>query len=179
MTRTIAFIGLGNMGAPMAANLVKAGHRDLGYDLNAASCEAAKAGGATIAASAREAVASAEVAITMLPAGKHVLSVWAEIVPAAKSGTLLVDCSTIDLDSARKAHALAVEHGRASLDAPVSGGVAGAKAASLTFMAGGTGQAFAEAEPILAAMGKRVVHCGEAGAGQAAKICNNMSSGFP
>jgi len=178
MARTIAFIGLGNMGGPMAANLVKAGHRVIGYDLSVAGCDAAKASGATIAASAREAVAAAEVAITMLPAGKHVLSVWAEIVPAAKPGTLFVDCSTIDLDSARKAHALAAEHARASLDAPVSGGVAGAKAATLTFMAGGTGQAFAEAEPILATMGKRVVHCGEAGAGQAAKICNNMMLGI-
>src|SRR5215213_1454376 len=178
MARTIAFIGLGNMGGPIAANLVKAGHRVIGYDLSVAGCDAAKASGATIAASAREAVASAEVAITMLPAGKHVLSVWAEIVPAAKPGTLFVDCSTIALDSARRAHTLAAEHARGSLDAPVSGGVAGATAATLTFMAGGSRDAFAEAEPILATMGKRVVHCGEAGAGQAAKICNNMILGI-
>jgi 3-hydroxyisobutyrate dehydrogenase len=178
MARTIAFIGLGNMGAPMVANLVKAGHRVVGYDLSAACCEAAKASGATIVGSASEAVADAEVTITMLPAGKHVLSVWAEIVPAAAPGALLIDCSTIDLDSARKAHALAADHGRASLDAPVSGGVGGARAATLTFMAGGSRDAFAEAEPILAAMGKRVVHCGEAGAGQSAKICNNMILGI-
>ena len=178
MARTIAFIGLGNMGGPMAANLVKAGHRVIGYDVSAACCEGAKASGAAIAQSARDAVAEAEVAITMLPAGQHVLSVWTEIVPAVKSGALLIDCSTIDLDNARKAHALAADHGRASLDAPVSGGVAGAQAATLTFMTGGTRQAFAEAEPILATMGKRVVHCGEAGAGQAAKICNNMMLGI-
>jgi 3-hydroxyisobutyrate dehydrogenase len=178
MAVRIAFIGLGNMGGPMVANLVKAGHRVAGYDLSAACSEAAKAGGATIAQSAREAVAEAEVAITMLPAGKHVLSVWAEIAPSAPPGTLFIDCSTIDLDSARKAHALAADHGRPSLDAPVSGGVAGATAATLTFMAGGSREAFAQAEPILAAMGKRVVHCGEAGAGQAAKICNNMILGI-
>jgi 3-hydroxyisobutyrate dehydrogenase len=178
MSRTIAFIGLGNMGGPMAANLVKAGHRVVGYDVSAACCEGAKASGAAIAADARDAVAEGAVVITMLPAGKHVLSVWSEIVPMAKPGALLIDCSTIDLDSARRAHALVAEHGRASLDAPVSGGVAGAKAATLTFMAGGTSQAFAEAEPILATMGKRVVHCGEAGAGQAAKICNNMMLGI-
>jgi 3-hydroxyisobutyrate dehydrogenase len=176
MARTIAFIGLGNMGGPMAANLVKAGHRVIGYDVSAAGCEGAKASGAAIAQSARDAVAEAEVAITMLPAGQHVLSVWTEIVPAVKSGAL--DCSTIDLNNARKAHTLAAAHGRASLDAPVSGGVAGAQAATLTFMTGGTRQAFAEAEPILATMGKRVVHCGEAGAGQAAKICNNMMLGI-
>ena len=178
MARTIAFIGLGNMGGPMAANLVKAGHPVLGYDVSAASCEMAQADGVAVAASATDAVAEADVTITMLPAGQHVLTVWAEIVPAAKSGALLIDCSTIDIGSARKAHALAAEHGRAALDAPVSGGVAGAKAATLTFMAGGTEGAFADAEPILSAMGKRVVHCGEAGTGQAAKICNNMMLGI-
>src|SRR5918997_2552704 len=118
MARTIAFIGLGNMGGPMVANLVKAGHRVVAYDLSAACCDGAQASGAEIAGSARDAVAEAEVAITMLPAGKHVLSVWAEITPAAKPGALLIDCSTIDLDSARKAHVLAADHGRASLDAP-------------------------------------------------------------
>jgi 3-hydroxyisobutyrate dehydrogenase len=178
MTRTIAFIGLGNMGGPMTGNLVAAGHRVIGYDVSAACCEGAKASGVAIAESATYAVAEAEVAITMLPAGKHVLSVWAEIVPAVKPGALLIDCSTIDLDSARKAHALATDYARSSLDAPVSGGVAGAKAATLTFMAGGAREAFVEAEPILATMGKRVVHCGEAGAGQAAKICNNLMLGI-
>ena len=178
MARTIAFIGLGNMGGPMAANLVKAGHHVLGHDVSAASCEMARGDGVAVAASAVDAVAEADVTITMLPAGQHVLTVWADVVPAAKSGALLIDCSTIDIGSARKAHALAAEYGRAALDAPVSGGVAGARAATLTFMAGGPEGAFAEAEPILSAMGKRVVHCGEAGAGQAAKICNNMMLGI-
>jgi len=178
MARTIAFIGLGNMGGPMVANLAKAGHRVVGYDLSAACCEGAQASGAEIAGSARDAVAEAEVAITMLPAGKHVLSVWTEIVPVPKPGTLFIDCSTIDLDSTGQAHALAAKHNRPSLDAPVSGGVAGAKAATLTFMAGGSREAFEQAEPILAAMGKRVVHCGAAGAGQAAKICNNLILGI-
>ena len=174
----IAFIGLGNMGGPMAANLVKAGHRVVGFDLVQASADAARAEGVAVAASGREAVAEAEAVVTMLPAGKHVVSVWADILPAMRSGGLLVDCSTIDVESARKAHAMAAERGVASLDAPVSGGTVGAKAATLTFMAGGSDEAFARAEPILAQMGRRVVHCGEAGAGQAAKICNNMILGI-
>jgi 3-hydroxyisobutyrate dehydrogenase len=174
---TIAFIGLGNMGGPMAANLVKAGHAVVGFDLVPASREAAAAEGARIAGSGPEAVREADVIVTMLPAGKHVLSVWQEILPTAKPDALLIDSSTIDVESARKAHGLARERGCLSLDAPVSGGVGGAKAATLTFMCGGTREAFARAEPILAKMGKRVVHCGEAGAGQAAKICNNMILG--
>ncbi|HEV2559491.1 MAG TPA: 3-hydroxyisobutyrate dehydrogenase [Microvirga sp.] len=175
---SIAFIGLGNMGGPMAANLVKAGHRVSGFDLGPAACEQARQDGVAVAGSAREAVAEAEAIVTMLPAGKHVLGVWGDLVPAAKAGALLIDSSTIDVESARKAHALAAERGLLSLDAPVSGGVGGAKAATLTFMAGGSPDAFAKAEPILARMGKRVVHCGEAGAGQAAKICNNMILGI-
>lgn len=177
MTR-IAFIGLGNMGGPMAANLVKAGHSVLGFDLSEGSKAQAKADGAELATSAREAVANADVVVTMLPAGKHVLSVWSDILPASRPGTLVIDSSTIDVESARKAHGMAQERGCLSLDAPVSGGVGGAKAATLTFMAGGSKDAFASAEPILAQMGKRVVHCGEAGAGQAAKICNNMILGI-
>src|SRR3954466_13845897 len=173
----IAFIGLGHMGGPMAANLVKAGHTVTGFDLVAASCDAARDAGVVIAGSVREAVTDAEAVVTMLPAGKHVLSVWSDILPAVKPGSLAIDCSTIDVESARKAHALAKERGCHALDAPVSGGVGGAKAATLTFMAGGSAEAFARAEPILAQMGKRVVHCGEAGAGQAAKICNNMILG--
>jgi 3-hydroxyisobutyrate dehydrogenase len=116
----------------------------------------------------------------MLPAGKHVLSVWSDILPAVKPSALVIDCSTIDVESARRAHAMAREQERdlMSLDAPVSGGVGGAKGATLTFMAGGAKEAFGRAEPILAQMGKRVVHCGEAGAGQAAKICNNMILGI-
>jgi 3-hydroxyisobutyrate dehydrogenase len=174
---TIAFVGLGNMGGPMAANLVKAGHAVIGFDLVQASCAAAKAEGVTIVGSGAEAVRQAEIVVTMLPAGKHVLAVWEDILPAAKPGSLLIDSSTIDVESARKAHAMASERGCRSLDAPVSGGVGGAKAASLTFMCGGAKGAFDKAEPILAKMGKRVVHCGEAGAGQAAKICNNMILG--
>jgi 3-hydroxyisobutyrate dehydrogenase len=174
----IAFIGLGNMGGPMAANLVNAGHQVVGFDLSSASCEQARSDGAQTASSAREAVQDAEVVVTMLPAGKHVLSVWNDILPAAPAGALVIDSSTIDVESARKAHAMAAERGCLSLDAPVSGGVGGARAATLTFMAGGSKDAFAQAEPILSKMGKRVVHCGEAGAGQAAKICNNMILGI-
>lgn len=175
---TIAFIGLGHMGGPMAANLVKAGHKVVGFDLSPASCDQARADGASIAGSANEAVEDAEIVVTMLPAGKHVLSVWSGLLSSVKPGTLLIDCSTIDVESARKAHAMAKEQGLQSLDAPVSGGVGGAKAATLTFMAGGSKEAFAKAEPVLSQMGKKVVHCGEAGAGQAAKICNNMILGI-
>jgi 3-hydroxyisobutyrate dehydrogenase len=174
----IAFIGLGNMGGPMAANLVKAGHAVTGFDLSPASCDQARADGVGIAASTTDAVREAEIVVTMLPAGRHVLSVWTDILPAVKDGTLLIDCSTIDVESARKAHGLAQERGLMSLDAPVSGGVGGAKGATLTFMAGGAKEAFDRAEPILSRMGKKVVHCGEAGAGQAAKICNNMILGI-
>ncbi|MEN5083200.1 3-hydroxyisobutyrate dehydrogenase [Bosea sp. TWI1241] len=175
---TIAFIGLGNMGGPMAGNLVKAGHAVTAFDLAPASREAAAALGVGIAASAREAVAQAEIVVTMLPAGRHVLSVWADILPAVTPGTLLIDSSTVDVESARKAHALAAEHGCLSLDAPVSGGVGGASGATLTFMVGGSAEAFARGEPVLAKMGRRIVHCGDAGNGQAAKICNNMILGI-
>jgi 3-hydroxyisobutyrate dehydrogenase len=175
---SIAFIGLGNMGGPMAANLVKAGHTVHGFDLVPASRDAAKANGVSIAAKATEAVKDAQVVITMLPAGKHVLSVWNEIIPLVAKGALMIDCSTIDVESARKSHALAAAQQLPSIDAPVSGGTGGAQGATLTFMAGGDAAAFAAAKPILEAMGKKVVHCGEAGAGQAAKICNNMILGI-
>jgi 3-hydroxyisobutyrate dehydrogenase len=175
---SIAFIGLGNMGGPMAANLVKAGHTVHGFDLVPASRDAAKADGVSIAAKATDAVGDAEVVITMLPAGKHVLSVWNEVIPSVAKGALMIDCSTIDVESARKSHALAAARQLPSIDAPVSGGTGGAKGATLTFMAGGDAGAFAAAKPILEAMGKKVVHCGEAGAGQAAKICNNMILGI-
>ncbi|SMF91263.1 3-hydroxyisobutyrate dehydrogenase [Azospirillum oryzae] len=174
----IGFIGLGNMGGPMAANLVKAGHQVVGYDLVPAAIDAAKAAGVTIGESPAAIAAAAEVVITMLPGGRHVLGVYGDIVPVSRPGTLLIDCSTIDVDSARKAHALAAEQGAASLDAPVSGGVGGASAGTLTFMAGGEADAFERARPILEAMGKKIVHCGGAGAGQAAKICNNMILGI-
>ncbi len=175
---SIAFIGLGNMGGPMAANLVKAGHKVAGFDLVEASLAQAKADGVAIAATAIDAVKDAEVIITMLPAGKHVVSVWSEVIPVAAPGALMIDCSTIDVESARKAHGLAAAQKLPSVDAPVSGGTGGAKGATLTFMAGGAAPAFASAKPILEAMGKKIVHCGDAGAGQAAKICNNMILGI-
>jgi 3-hydroxyisobutyrate dehydrogenase len=171
---TIAFIGLGNMGGPMAANLVKAGHKVVAFDLVEASRNQAKSDGAEIADSAAASVKGAEVVITMLPAGKHVLTVWNEVVPAMTRGTLIIDCSTIDVESSKQAHALAAKHGVSSIDAPVSGGTGGAKGATLTFMCGGDEKAFAAAKPVLEKMGKKIVHCGAAGAGQGVKICNNM-----
>ena len=174
---TIGFIGLGNMGGPMAANLVKAGHRVLGFDLAANLREAAAESGVAPVATSFDAVAEADVVVTMLPAGKPVLSVWEETVGAARKGALFIDSSTIDVESARRAHSLAAKAGLPSIDAPVSGGTGGAKAATLTFMCGGEAGAFAAAKPIVEAMGKRIVHCGGAGAGQAAKICNNMILG--
>ncbi len=173
----IAFIGLGNMGGPMAANLAKAGFATSGFDLVAASCEQAKADGVSVAASALAAVEGADIVVTMLPMGKHVLGVWSEIVAKVKKGALLIDSSTIDVDSARAAHAIAEKAGLMSLDAPVSGGTGGAKGGTLTFMCGGSDAAFAAAKPALEKMGKKIVHCGGAGAGQAAKICNNMILG--
>ena len=174
---SIAFIGLGNMGGPMAANLVKAGHKVVAFDLVAASRDQAKADGAAIAESTVGAVKGAEVVVTMLPAGRHVLSVWNEVVPAMAKGALIIDCSTIDVESAKQSHVLASKYGVGSVDAPVSGGTGGAKGATLTFMCGGEEKAFAAARPVLENMGKKIVHCGGAGAGQAAKICNNMILG--
>jgi 3-hydroxyisobutyrate dehydrogenase len=174
----IAFIGLGNMGGPMAANLVKAGHTVSGFDLVQGLLDQAKSDGVTVAGSAAASVKGAEVVITMLPAGKHVVSVWSDVIPHVAKGALMIDCSTIDVESARQAHALAGKASLLSVDAPVSGGVGGAKAATLTFMAGGDAKAFAAAKPVLEAMGKKIVHCGDAGAGQAAKICNNMILGI-
>ncbi len=175
---TIAFIGLGNMGAPMAANLLRAGHSVRGYDLSPNAAATATDLGIDLAGSAAEAVAGADSVVTMLPAGKHVAACYADILPAAAAGTLFIDCSTIDVAAAQAAHAAAAGAGMDSVDAPVSGGVGGAQAATLTFMAGGTDAAFARAEPILGAMGKRIVRCGDAGAGQAAKVCNNMILGI-
>jgi len=174
----IAFIGLGNMGGPMAGNLVKAGHKVSAFDLSQPSKDAAAALGVSIAASAKEAVADAEIIVTMLPAGKHVLGVWADILPAVKPGTLLIDSSTIDVDSARAVAVDAAARGLAMIDAPVSGGVGGATAGTLTFMCGGDDAAFARAKPYLEAMGKTIVHAGGPGNGQAAKICNNMILGI-
>jgi 3-hydroxyisobutyrate dehydrogenase len=173
----IAFIGLGNMGAPMAANLVKPGHSVAGFDLVEAQGAAAEATGVTVARSAREAVAGVDAVLTMLPAGRHVIASWTEFLDAAPKGSLVIDCSTIDVDSAKRAHEAGAKAGLLTLDAPVSGGVGGATAGTLTFMCGGSPDAFAKAKPLLEAMGKRIVHCGGAGAGQAAKICNNMILG--
>ena len=174
---SIAFIGLGNMGGPMAANLVKAGHKVIAFDLVGASRNQARQDGASIAETAVASVKGADTVVTMLPAGKHVLSVWNEVIPAMTRGALIIDCSTIDVESAKQAHVLAARQGVASVDAPVSGGTGGAKGATLTFMCGGEDKAFAAARPVLEKMGKKIVHCGGGGAGQAAKICNNMILG--
>lgn len=176
--KTIAFIGLGNMGGPMAANLLKAGHAVIGFDLAAASCETAKLAGISIADTPADAARSADVIVTMLPAGKHVLTVLTDVLSTARKDALVIDCSTIDVDSARAAHKLAAKYGLKFVDAPVSGGVGGATVGTLTFMVGGEPDAVAIAQPILAAMGRKIVHCGGAGAGQAAKICNNMLLGI-
>jgi 3-hydroxyisobutyrate dehydrogenase len=176
---TIGFIGLGNMGLPMAGNLAKKGHEVKGFDLVAANMEKAAGRGVKKAASAADAASAVDTIVTMLPAGKDTLAVWGGgMLQAAAPGTLIIDSSTIDVASARTAHMLAGAAKMLSLDAPVSGGVGGAEAATLTFMAGGAREAFDKAKPILECMGKRVVHCGEAGAGQAAKICNNMMLGI-
>ncbi|MYR56581.1 3-hydroxyisobutyrate dehydrogenase [Streptomyces sp. SID625] len=177
MSLTVAFIGLGHMGAPMAANLVRAGHRVRGHDLVPEALESAVRAGVEPAADAASAVADADIVVSMLPAGRHVLGLYGTVLAAARPGTLFVDCSTIDVTDARTAHERAAAAGMRSLDAPVSGGVVGAEAGTLTFMAGGGEAEFAEARPLLEAMGKKAVHCGGAGAGQAAKICNNMILG--
>jgi len=176
---TIAFIGLGNMGFPMAKNLIAAGHEVRGFDLSAESLEKLAAAGGKAAASAAEAVSGAEVVVTMLPAGKHVRAVYDESVfPNASAGTLFIDCSTIDVDTARAVAADAAAKGFAMLDAPVSGGTGGAEAGTLTFMVGGEEAAFEKARPLLDIMGATVVHAGASGSGQAAKICNNMVLGI-
>ena len=172
---TIAFIGLGNMGSGMAANLVKAGHDVKAFDLSNAAVAQAVEQGASAAGSAADAVSGADAVVTMLPAGKHVRAVYeGQVFPAAAPGTLFLDCSTIDVDSARHVGGAAVDKGFKFVDAPVSGGVAAASGGTLTFMVGGSADDFAAAEPFLQAMGKAVIHAGDTGAGQAAKICNNM-----
>ena len=168
----IAFIGLGNMGAPMARNLAAAGHDVRGYDKTAPMPE-----GVAPAQSAAEAAGAADVVITMLPDGEILRAVAAEVVPAMRSGAILLDCSTVDVESARAVAELAAEHGCGALDAPVSGGIGGADAGTLTFMVGGAEEALATAAPLLDVMGGRTVHCGPSGNGQAAKICNNMILG--
>ena len=177
---TIGFIGLGNMGAPMAANLVGAGHQVTGFDLVQRATETLAATGGHAVASVGEAAGAGDIVITMLPAGPQVRSVYLDeggVLASARRGALLMDCSTIDVETARAVAAAAKGAGFDMLDAPVSGGVAGAEAASLTIMVGGEAEIFARAEPVLAAMGRTIVHAGPAGNGQAAKICNNMILG--
>ena len=177
---TIGFIGLGNMGAPMAANLVRAGHQVTGFDLVPRAMEGLATQGGHSVASAAEAAAAGDIVITMLPAGPQVHSVYLNaggVLASARRGALLIDCSTIDVETARSVAAAAKGAGFDMLDAPVSGGVAGAEAASLTFMVGGEAETLARAQPVLAAMGRTIVHAGPAGNGQAAKICNNMILG--
>ncbi|MEL6337636.1 MAG: 3-hydroxyisobutyrate dehydrogenase [Pseudomonadota bacterium] len=173
----IGFIGLGNMGGPMAANLLKAGDSVTGFDLSPAAGEALVEAGGSVAATAAEAVAGAAVVVTALPAARHVEAVYLGpdgILAAAAPGTLFIDTSTIDVATARRVAAAAVEAGHLMVDSPMSGGVGGATAGTLTFMVGGSEEAFARAQPVLAKMGKNIFHAGEAGAGAAAKICNNM-----
>ena len=175
----IGFIGLGNMGGPMVRNLLKAGHAVAAFDLSAARLDQAAKDAAALARSAAEAAGGRDAVITMLPAGAQVRAVYTgEVIGAVSPGTLLVDCSTVDVASARAVGAAAGAAGLDMLDAPVSGGVAGAEAGTLTFMVGGSAGAFARAEPVLKTMGKTVVHAGAIGAGQAAKICNNMILGI-
>jgi len=168
----IAFIGLGNMGGPMAANLAKAGHDVTGFDLAAPMPE-----GVSKADTAAEAATDAQVVITMLPNGNILRAVAGEVIPAMTKGAVLCDCSTVDVDSARAVADQAAAAGMGALDAPVSGGVGGAAGGTLTFMVGGGTEAFATVDPLFDIMGQKAVHCGDAGAGQAAKICNNMILG--
>jgi 3-hydroxyisobutyrate dehydrogenase len=171
----IAFIGLGNMGGGMAANLVKAGHEVRAFDLSEAALAAAREAGCATFATAKEACATAEAVVSMLPNGQIVKQVyWDDVIGHAPEGAILLDCSTIDVATAREVISVTERHGYQMVDAPVSGGIAAANGGTLTFMVGGTPEAFARAQPILAAMGKAVIHAGDAGNGQAAKICNNM-----
>ena len=177
----IAFIGLGNMGLPMAQNLIKAGHQVEGVDVNPAALDKLKAAGGTSVETAKTAGTRADVVITMLPAGKQVREVYLGpngIIENANAGTLLIDCSTIDVETARAVAKAAEQKGLLMIDAPVSGGVTGAAAGTLTFMCGGSAQAFTRAQSILEKMGKTIVHAGGSGNGQAAKICNNMILGI-
>jgi 3-hydroxyisobutyrate dehydrogenase len=170
----IAFLGLGNMGAPMGANLVKAGYEVQGFDPVPAARAAAADAGVSVCETAAEAVRDAGVVITMLPNGTLVRQCYAEVMPAAAAGALFIDSSTIAVDDARAVHAYAIERGFAQLDAPVSGGVKGAAAGTLAFMVGGETDALETARPVLDAMAGKIIHCGDSGAGQAAKLCNNM-----
>jgi 3-hydroxyisobutyrate dehydrogenase len=171
---TIAFLGLGNMGGPMAANLIGAGHAVRGFDPVPAAAAAAAANGANVFDSTADAVTEADVVITMLPNGDIVRRCYAEVLPAARAGALFIDSSTISVNDAREVHAQAESLGFSQLDAPVSGGVKGAAAGTLAFMVGGDESAVQRARPVLEPMAGKIIHCGAAGAGQAAKVCNNM-----
>lgn len=171
---TVAFLGLGHMGGPMAANLVAAGHTVRGFDPVPAARAAAADNGATVFGSGGEAVAGADVVITMLPSGELVKRCYADVLLAAPGGALFIDSSTISVGDAREVNALAAGHGFDQLDAPVSGGVKGAAAGNLAFMVGGDDAAVQRARPVLEPMAGKIIHCGAAGAGQAAKVCNNM-----
>lgn len=173
----IGFIGLGNMGGPMVANLIAAGHKVNAFDISADAVKRAGEAGALVAPNAAAAAAGAGIVITMLPAGKHVRSVYLDgdkVMDAVAKGSLLIDCSTIDVTTAIEMIGDAGTRGLEMIDAPVSGGVGGAQEGTLTFMCGGTDSAFARARPILETMGKNIFHAGDAGAGQAAKVCNNL-----
>ena len=172
MSMKIGFIGLGNMGAPMATNLAKAGHEVTGFDVAGTTAE-----GVRVADSLEAAVAGMDAVITMLPNGSILRQVAAQAIPHMAQGTLFIDCSTVDVESAKNTAQAAEEAGIMAVDAPVSGGIGGASGGTLTFMAGGSTQAFAKAKPLFDIMGQKAVHCGDAGAGQAAKICNNMILG--
>jgi 3-hydroxyisobutyrate dehydrogenase len=172
MSKKIGFIGLGNMGAPMAANLAKAGHSVTGYDVAGTTAE-----GVTAASNLESAVAGMDVVITMLPNGSILRQVAAQVLPHMERGSLFMDCSTVDVESAKNTSQAAEDAGILAIDAPVSGGIGGASGGTLTFMAGGSAEAFAIAKPLFDIMGQKAVHCGDAGAGQAAKICNNMILG--
>ena len=171
---SIAFLGLGNMGTPMAGNLVNSGYTVRGFDPAPVARDAAAAKGVDIAGSGAEAVAGADVVITMLPNGTLVKECYGELMPTANKGALFIDSSTIAVDDARAVHAYAAERGFGQLDAPVSGGVKGAVAGTLAFMVGGEAEALETARPVLEAMAGKIIHCGASGAGQAAKLCNNM-----
>ncbi|AMK20386.1 MULTISPECIES: 3-hydroxyisobutyrate dehydrogenase [Sphingobium] len=178
MSMTVAFIGLGNMGGGMAANLLKNGYAVRAFDLSKDALDKAVEAGAVACASAGDAVEGADAVVSMLPAGKHVEAVYTgSVFSAAKAGALFLDCSTIDVATARRVIEAATANGFEMVDAPVSGGIAAAASGTLTFMVGGTDAAFGRAKPILSAMGKAVIHAGAAGNGQAAKICNNMLLG--
>jgi 3-hydroxyisobutyrate dehydrogenase len=169
----IAFIGLGKMGRPMATTLVRAGYGVRGFDLLPILCDEAAKDGVSIANSAKEALEGANVVITVLPGGQHVLSVWVDLLPHAGKGTLFIDSSTIDVDSARRIHELAAKAGMLSVDAPVSGGTAGAKAGTLTFICGAAEATFVAAKPILEKMGRKIILCG--GAGAPIRLCLTWS----